>query len=296
MKRIALICALCLIVSIAVMVWGFRDQPEETLTTQPVYALLLFEDRGTAVMQLKQGAQTAADRLSVLLKTYTVGEEAQDRPSLLGQADAEKQLAGLLLPRCSEEVASIAATYAQERDIPLVYLGGASDAMTVCVLTDWEEQGRLLGEAYLSQARGDARVYAFYEEGDAEQVMLRGLRVALPGQEVHTGTDISALTDTDAAFILTPVLVEPLAAQAVGRLSLWAVDPGDARVALLEKGLVRGLVMEMPYAQGVLAVQAAHGSEGYSSGGRPVYSQSRVVTPDTMYDTENIKLMFPLLQ
>ena len=94
---------------------------------------------------------------------------------------------------------------------------------------------------------------------------------------------------------LTPEWGAALAARR-GVPAIWTVDPGGDQVALLQSGQVAGVLMDMPFALGYLAVSTAYELAAGREAPRAVFAPSRVVTPETVYLAENIKVMFPLLQ
>jgi len=66
-------------------------------------------------------------------------------------------------------------------------------------------------------------------------------------------------------------------------------------VRLMEAGLLQGLVADDPYALGYLAGTLL--DDLAADGLKPALhlAPMRLVTPDTLYNPENVKLMFPLL-
>ncbi len=304
MKRTHVVALLCLLATVSLMVWGVRSDEVAATGPKPRYALMLAEDRGTAPLQFKQGAQTAADALRAALVTYTAEPDTPAGPQLLAMLDSirAEKVAGIILPPCGADVLAAAQALAREQNIPLVCLWDQRAQATASVVSDREEEGRLLAEAAASGAAG--RVAVFMTGTADEESMLQGAGAVLGDRldihrsetMAHMREGLDALAPEDGVIVLNAALVKPLADEAAGRVPVWGVDPGDTRVALLESGFAAGLVMEMPYAQGYLAVEAAFLATGF--GGEPVRRTSpcRVVTRETMYLAENVKLVFPLLQ
>ncbi len=302
MKKTHWLAAFCLLATIGLMIWGIGDQSGEAVGAKKRFALILAEDRGTAALQFKQGAQTAADAAHVSLLTYTAEPGAPVAPQLLSMLESIRQerVAGLILPPCEPEVSAAAQAMAKALDIPLVCLWQPQSEATACVVNDWQANGRLL-----AQAAGDRSGFSLvFMTGDAhEEAMLLGIQDVLGSVEAHRNETpaqlyaaYDALTPNDRVFVLNPALVRLLGTYGMGRVPLYGVDPGEPRVFLLEEGAALGLLMEMPYAQGYLAVTALLEAKGF--GGTPIAkaSPSRVVTRETMYLAENVKLVFPLLQ
>lgn len=300
MKRTLLLVALCVLASAMLMIWGFSQQPEQVAQAAPVLVMLFTEDKGTDVLQLKQGAQAAAAELDASLLVYTTEQSKPETEQLLGflsNAAGQERLVGLICPPVAEEVLEAAHVLAEERGVSLVVLAEDSPWADACILTDAREKGAQFAAA-LTQAP-----VVLMEGTEAELTCLAGLEEAL-GQpcEVYRGSPerlravFASLPEDAEVCILSPALVDALPGWPVERRTVYGMSPGETRVALLEQRIVRGLVMEMPYAQGYLAAQAAARSPGQQNGQRLVYAPTRLVLREEMYDAENVKLVFPLLQ
>lgn len=290
MKKLYVLVAVCILASLALMGWAFYDGGQEQAPTPSRYVMLTMVDRGTAVMQLKQGAQTAADFLGVsLIIEPAVDSEA----SLLARAAVlvEEGVDGILLPPLSDD--TLARLREIARDIPLLSIWAETPHTDAFVVTDFAAQGKLLADA---AQRADAILVG---SDTPSSQRLQGILAAL-GREVPLYPNVDALlkgtTAGDIVLVADAGMTGALATIAGDRLAIWGIDPGDARVQLLEDGLVQGLVMEMPYAQGYQAVQTLHAIRQNENAERSVYTESRMVTAETMYDAEVVKLVFPLLQ
>lgn len=302
MRKTVIVFVLCVLSVAGIMLWGFRDPEASAVARTPRYALILSEDRGTQVLQLKQGAQYAAGALGAELTVYTAGLDETEGSVWLEslEALASAPLDGLILTPCGEAAAGRAARLCKDRDIPLVVLWeplpGQEDLPLV--RTDDREQGRLLAEA-----AGAPKQAVAFVTGDARALLrLEGLQAilgpALSVRQADPDQPLSALLDGLAegcqVFLLTGELTAQARALQGSGAAVWGVDPGEDRVSLLTEGAVRGLVMEMPYAQGYLAVQALQAGSGQRAQAAALISPSRVVTPETMFRSENVKLVFPL--
>lgn len=295
MKRTMIIVALCITLSIALMVWGFQESDGAGAQKAQRYALLTTLDRGTVVMQLKQGAQTAADALGVELAVYTTDEESDPDAQLVAQVTglAGADIDGIILPPCGEEALAAILQIVQAENMPLLCLWMEEPAADAYVVTDYQAQGRLLAEA-----AGHADAILAGNDAQSEQ-RVAGIRAVLGENVPHMESVEAVLGKVQAGgtvLVADPALTSLFAEQAGERYHVWGVDPGEARVALLENGLVRGLVMEMPYVQGYEAIALLHAVRLQENGTRRLYTQSRIVIPETMYSAENVKLVFPLLQ
>lgn len=308
MKRTYAVAIACILLAILLMVYGFASPQTNGNTAKPVYALVLPEDIGTTVLQLRQGAQTAAAEQEVELRLFIAEQSSAAGPQLSSflQSIEALKVDAMILGECEGAILDEAARIAGAQGIPLVTLWDhQSDASTLVVASNDGAQGRLLWEAYLDAGEAAASVHVFTDTGARSAARLAGFVAAAGGgkavvHEVASGTDVKALADSlppqSAVFALTAELTQALAQAGQGRFSLWGMDTGDTRLSLLQNGWVRGLLMEMPYAQGYQAVSAAAAQAGNTLQDALMESPSRVVTKETMYDSENVKLVFPLLQ
>lgn len=305
MKSTYAIVTVCALLTVVLMVFGFSTPTANESSSKPVYALVLPEDIGTGVLQLRQGAQTAATEAGVELKTYIAEQSSAIEPQLtaflatVGQLEVD----GIILGECPAAILEEAERIALSKEIPLILLWNQDSLAAITVAGDDEAQGRLLAEACLEQGLPISAAYAFLDGSARSAARLQGLMATL-GQELTVYQNLSqeemtamagTIAEGSAAFALTAEATRALAEAGHGRFALWGMDPGDSRVTTLEEGWAEGLLMEMPYAQGYLAVTAASKTKE----ARPethVTAPSRVVTKDTMYLSENVKLVFPLLQ
>ncbi len=284
------------------MIWGIGDQSGEAVGDKKRFALILAEDRDTGALQFKQGAQTAADAANAALLTYTAEPGTPVAPQILSMLALihQERVNGLILPPCDPEVLEAARAFAKASDIPLVCLWELRSEATACIVNDPQADGRLLA---MSAGDQGATSVVFMTGDGREEAMLLGIQEALGSVTVYRNKTpaqlhkaFDDLGERDRVFVLNPALVRLLSAYGLGRVPLYGVDPGESRVSILEEDAASGLLMEMPYAQGYMAVNALLASKGF--GGTPFrsVSPSRVVTRETMYLAENVKLVFPLLQ
>lgn len=307
MKRTYIVAIACILLAIVLMVYGFASPSTNGRTARPVYALLLPEDIGTTVLQLRQGAQTAAAEQEAELRLFIAEQSSPAGPQLLSFLAAVEMLGvdAIILGECEKDVLEEAARIARAQSIPLVALWDhQSDAEAITVASNDGAQGRLLWEAYFDAGGAAAPMHVFTDAAARSAARLSGFEAASGGgatvHQLANVTDVTALAASlppqSVVFALTPELTQALAEAGRGQFSLWGMDTGDSRVPLLENGWVSGLLMEMPYAQGHQAISAATAHAGKAAQNAFIESPSRVVTKDTMYDSENVKLVFPLLQ
>lgn len=307
MKRTYWIFGTCVLLALGLMVWGLWPRAEPMAQTPRRYALLLADDRGTAVSQCKQGAQTAVEALGAELIIYSAEQGlplGEQLLSMLRELE-DKDIDGLMLQPCPDEVFEAARALASEQKIPLVYLWAEDARADFCVLSDYAAQGRMLAEAFLGASESQAPyVAAFLQDTAAGQAMLAGLRAALPYPVTVFAAEETGALFAQLAGLPADTVVFALGADASARFArasqhsfaMWGVDPGEDRVRLLEREYLQGIVQDMPYAQGYLAIEAMHGARINGGGMQVIHSPSAIVTKETMYQAENVKTMFPLLQ
>lgn len=295
MNKSVIVSALSLVLALGIMIWGFRE-PVNAPAGSACYYALLTEDLGTDVMQFKQGAQAAAKELGAGVTFMTcaridpIGGELASFVTSLGPLSPE----GIILPPGGEDV--LADALKLGTSVVCLFETDAHGASSV--VTDFTELGEQLAKRALEQ-ENPTGFAAFLTNTREETQMLAGLKSVLGAsvQEFTVDSPESAFVSARAlpggtcAFALNAELTLALANDA-GGLRIWGVDPGEARVELLVGGAAAGLAMQMPYAQGYQAIMAA----AQSSPGSRVTTPSRVITADEMYLSENVKLMFPLLQ
>lgn len=296
MKKLVAIVAVCVLASLGLMLWGFHGGGGAGSAVPPRYAMLATLDRGTVILQLKQGAQQAADEAGAALVVHTMEPDIPAEAQLVAAATALVQggIDGILLPPCAPETLAEIHAIAQAKGVPLVCLWMEDARADGFVTADLHAQGVLLAGAV---GRPDAIYAAMDAQNDAR---VEGIRATLGDDMPPVLRDlqaVEALPDGAVLLVTGAALTQEAATLAGGRLALWGIDPGDARVQLLEEGLACGLVMDMPYAQGYQAIallDSLHRGDGDAA--RFLRTQSRMVTQDVMYDPENVKLVFPLLQ
>jgi len=297
MKKPFVVAILCLILSAALLVWGFQGPDAGGVPPASPFAMALTEDKGTAVMQFKQGAQTAADELGIALHMYTTEQNAPADAQLQAWLNGLDGAGAIILPACGPETVERAAALAGRARVPLVLVGQEHAAATACVFFGPADQGRALGRAM--REAGAERVAVYADAGAAAQARIAGVQEAvgeLAYQYVGDPADSGWETPPGAeALALTPEWGAALVGWR-GVPAIWTVDPGGDQVALLQSGQVAGVLMDMPFALGYLAVSTAYELAAGKEVPRAVFAPSRVVTPETMYIAENIKVMFPLLQ
>lgn len=299
MNKAWFISAACLLLAAGLMAWGFGGRDEAPAGREHFYALLA-DDLGTEVLQFKHGAQEAANELGAEIEFLIVARNQPLEQAYLEKLEevAQARPDGIILPAGAESTLARALEIGKTLGIPVICLFEAGDAGAASVVTDFEALGSTLGEFALDA--GDVGESVALLTGEPrEERLLKGLRRKIPHVEeirvdgkTMVAERMAELAPGVTVFALSPQLTLRLAAVA-GSRQCWGMDPGDMRVALLADGVMQGLAFQMPYAQGYQAVREAHKKRMET---HEAMVPSRVVTRETMYLSENVKLMFPLLQ
>ncbi|MCL1795792.1 MAG: hypothetical protein FWG37_02760 [Clostridia bacterium] len=293
MRRTMIVCLLCVLASLALMFYGLWMPDRSPFPTPKIYAYIIADDIGTTAMQHKQGLQQAASELDVEIRTFTAEKNAAQSQQLLSFLNElkESDIDGIILSECGPDVSSRATEIAAEMEVPLACLFEIQEPGVFSLSVD-EALGRALAQA----ADNAAPTAVLAGNGSASQRRLAGASAVLAAPFAHYES-ITALPPSLRGIqllVLTPEWLANLPAGGVDRI--LSTDPGDTRASLLETGRIDALAIRMPYAEGYLALSALHANAQY---GGPVFSIEcpvRVVTAETLYNSENVKLMFPLLQ
>lgn len=259
---------------------------------RPTVALVLKTLNHPFFVDMRRGAQDAADRLGLQLQVQAAEREM----------DVEKQMqivenliqTGIsvlcITPSGSREIVA-ALVKAQQAGIPVIVVDTRVDAEAaresgVTPLTfigsDNYEGGKLAGEYAVAQTQGQARVAILegipgHETGDSR---LRGFRDALraaPGMQIVASQPanwerdqgfnvfqnmLQAHPDIDLVFAASDLMalgaVEAIAAAGkTGRIRVIGFDALDDAKAAIEAGTMQASVAQFPYEMGRLAVESA---------------------------------------
>jgi ABC-type sugar transport system substrate-binding protein len=281
MKKSLLFSVVLVICALLVMFFGFDPASQGTPKDAGPMVLMVSNDTGAFLLQLRQGAQQAATEAGSTLSLEIV------TPKTLQSAAAKwagRGTEAALLLLAEGELLQQAQAELQAQHVPAVVIQGQGES-TPGIAADERQSGELLG--------GFAKDYdLIYLVGDAPQ-RRQGALDALTQKTVIADGSLPLPGDNACVLALTEAETLRLAdLKAQGKLSapIAGVDPGEERVALMEQGWVAALVCQSPYAMGYAAVNAALSHrEGVT------LVPWRLVLSDEMYAAENVKLMFPLL-
>ena len=294
MKRVLMLSGICILLAVGLMLWGFAEPAPIRRALAPHALLLVDDDTGSFLMQLRKGLQEAVGELEGRLSLETVASLPQ------GQLDTAPYTAVYLwmadpLP------------YAQalrEQAVPVIVLGQALRG-EYCLVFDEAQGVRQLGLLAQRQRRpGSAALVA--DSADPAQAVRLASAQALMGDAPYLLQSPDAL---DPAPLREAAYVLALSGRAVDRLAelklagllpeglpIFGVEAEENRVRYMEAGLLQGVAVTSPYAMGYAAGDALRliAINDFKPALRQLGMQ--LVTAETMYDAQHVKEIFPLLQ
>ncbi len=296
MKKPLLVSLICLVASAALLIWGFQSPGPVAEATPYHYVLIIENDTGSFLMQLRKGMQKAA---SMHNASFSVENALSNAPAQAGElATRGVSAVFLLLEKPGPLLESLALL-----KLPAIVIGQTVPGKT-CVATDDAAAGAMLLERALSMA-SPSQVLVLTDETDPRSpARLAGM------MEQNRSTIVTVLPWPQPLQTLAryPVWVAtsgnlthllgmgradgslPAGSQVVG------IDTGGDRVSDLEEGRVQGMIMDNPYTMGYLAMDIA--PEVSNASMQPAFHPCDVTLIDlsNMYLIQNVKLVFPLLQ
>lgn len=294
MKRPMILAGICLALSLLLLWWGFEEGPPAPEKGTDTVVLLVENETGAFLLQLKKGAQEAAAQQGIKVKTEVMTPD-----------DLEVQAI-----RLKHEGVAAALVYAQHPQGMLAALDGAG---LTTVLIDQEEQGQagvvpdqqqggaLLGQAALGYG-GDILLVRDAADGWQTQAS-QGFVARTPGAAVRQVAVDQGLTAQEMARAGVVVALSPRATLACARLKqaedlavpLLGYDTGEDRVDMLESGRVQAMVFASPYAMGYRALGLSL-VRLQGEGAQTLTTEMVLITRENMYLAQHVKQVFPLLQ
>lgn len=281
MKRTLMVSGALVLAALLVMIIGFnvRDTGEEPARMQVL--LMVEDDTGAFMLQLRLGAQKALGEMGCELSSEVVGLED------LGSAGDEwpgREFSGALVYIEDTLLRQTALEMLDNRGIPVVVIG-SWDGLHTAVCQDEVQLGALAAEL-----AGDCGA-VWMTGGSAEA--RRAAADAL-GNRLAARDGFDVMDEENCVVVLDGQTALELCESK--RSSGWkcavvAVDPGETRAEQLEQGVVQTMLLASPYATGYRAAAEALWERSPQLYCMPYFS----VNGENMYDAENVKLVFPLL-
>lgn len=292
MRRTVIFALICAALAAGLIIWGLRASDGAPSAAKIPDALLLVEDdTGTYLMQLRKGLQEAVQERG---GTLSVERLADLDPANL-QTSYEGFSAIYLLSEKPEDYLPAL----QGKGFHVILLGKEVRG-EICALPDEEAGGRALGEHAAALFPG-GNVLIIGNDRDAREALRReGIISGLSGL-THTiiapdALDRVRIARPDAILALSDISLDAaLALRGQDGPPLFGFDAADARLALMESGELAGISADDPYAMGYIAGSML--DDILEDDGKPFVrlSPRRLVIRNTMYDAANVKLIFPLL-
>ncbi len=311
MKKYALLIALCAVAAALVIVWGVSDPTPDNGAAPEKIALVLTEDTGTYIMKLKSGAQDAATGRGAELSVF-VARDALPQQVISGgywaviltadtgiPLDAARTALGgtrlVLIGGEGGDCAVLSDPFSEGRGAVAALAVPAGG--TVVLLADGGDWADSDG---LADGNGAANSSALPDVNSAGR--LSGALDALASMDCNTVTlpandaawaQIASLSPAALIAVSDTATTAAIGAKLSGLLDaslpLSGFAGGDAIAEPLETGLADALTAPVPYAMGYQAVSAAFTGKGALIPGR-------AITLETLFDSENASIAFPLLQ
>lgn len=289
MKKPFFFTGLCLVATILLLIWGFGRTPQITPTPQKNYALIIDDDTGSFLMQLRKGIGAAAAEYDaqVTLLSNDAGQPLDAYAAIMlyladpvtwieqhaGQVSAPIVVIGKRVDGYSSVSTDDATTAYELLDSAL----RASSSETMAVLCDSEDAR--------SAARGEAAVRWANRRGIALIDYAPGLP-SMPEQ-----LEIVVAMSSRATSALSELIRN-------GGFSgcVYGMDTGNNRARDIESGEVPVMLLEKPYAMGYLSMQKAADSIREEAKVEAITVSVLLADASNMYLPENVKQVFPLLQ
>ena len=283
---------LCVTLALFLIIWGFGAGEKTSPPAAVPRALLLVEnDTGTYLMQLRKGLQEAVQERN--------GQLSVERLPGPGSEAALTIDPGLTVIYLLSDQPAGYLDVLHKTGCPVVVLGQEIRGET-CVIPDEEGGGRLAGE-YLSQFLQNSALSIVTDNNDSlSSLRLKGLISSLGSGKYRTYAyeefDKDKLNKSSPVAALSQqALLKVLSLRQMDGPAIYGFDGEDNRLKLMEEGSLSGIVTDNPYALGYIAgnlLNDIHLGEFKPS---LHYGPMHLVTLKTLYNADNVKLMFPLL-
>lgn len=292
MRKIVLLCVISLI-SVAVLMLTTLQGPgsPEQGTVEKHIVLLTDTQTGSFYMQVRQGAQEAAEYLGARLQTAMID---WDNLSSQAAALAQNSVTAAILYLDETQIPDALSAVLKENHLRFAALN--LEAGDLHIVRDVQADAKTIADAakdlkcsrLLLSGDDDILASAVQEAWDGDIRVLRGTA----GVTADPGDCLVAMTSASAKALLALKQGGQLAADT----PLLCVDTGETRAEDLESGLVSGMLLIKPYTIGYLALQHALALDSTRSGILTIPVPSALVTRQTMYQPQNAYTVFPLLQ
>ena len=275
MKKTLLISLLLTGIALLIMLYGLRVPKQDNVKVAISEHYLLLSEKGTGsfYLQLRQGAEAAANEKSAIVDLENM--QSWNYSELASKIKAKK-FSGVIIYAENEALIPNMIALAKSANTPYVTVLWNNQEVNNLQMDDFQA-GVLLGE----MVKGYDEI--IIEGNNPER--LEGLKSVFSNVIVN---DASAITEKNIAYVglsadATQDIIENYSGDCYG------MDGGKNRSELLAQGKVKGLVCISPYSLGFEAIQAFESKKA-------IKVSYHAVLQEEMYDAKNIKLVFPMLQ
>jgi ABC-type sugar transport system substrate-binding protein len=282
-KNKYILAALPLVAALVFILISFIPTENKPDITERTLLIATDDDTGFSFLQLREGAQAAAS------KNFSIVHVLSTKRNSLQLKDIKPDAVIVSM----KESAARASFIEKIKDIPYIIVNNTDENAF--------RPDEKAGAIELCQATPEhmSIVSVFSEDNFAVDLRLEGLKSVFPGMEIHRlspGTPLPydiqlrraclALDKTATEYL---IMLKELGKLPSTQLIL-GYDIGSSAVEDIFSGRVYALLMDSPYSLGYKAATEV------LTGIKQTPPSGRVITKSNMFDSENVRLMFPLLQ
>lgn len=300
------------LIGLSVLFWLLAFAPSEKHRRPALLEMsVILRDGDGTVSAMRKGMEQAAMDLNVELRFLTPSEDndAAEQAQLL-QREAEDAEAIVLIPADRETLGDAVSAAAEKTTLVTVETDMSAWGAAASVSMDHRALGEALGAAALNGVpAGETVLLLDSLPGDnVVRESLNAARAVLEeaGRQVRIGAwgaDSASLDD--AAGAERPSAVIAFEASALADMAelargekrfplLYGCGSTPAIAAALEKGRVTAIAAVNAYSAGYLAVEATAALARHERWTDVPFVAFSVVRKETMYDSDNQKLLFPV--
>lgn len=317
---ILIVCVVLVLTAAALRFSGKEEQRKQI-------AVVVDGSAESRWVSFQAGLERGAEDQRIALNYVSTGElSSLAEEKKLAEKEISEGAAAVILQLCeSPDSAASLSSIARKAALVLVDSGAEEEGNWSCVAADDYEIGKALGREIRARAEENDTVGIL--GGDGRQRALRqrneGLKAALEGsglrivwesggdrndpessEEKSSAETVRAIQETGEAEIIaaldnsaTETAVEYAKGLENSSVRLFGVGNSDRNVYALDRGIIESLLVVNEFNMGYQAiVAAAEQLNGRTGAYRRSTVEFRVITRDNMFDRENQKLLFPLVQ
>lgn len=300
------------LIGLSVLFWllAFAPSGKHRRPTLLEMSVILRDGDGT-VSAMRKGMEQAAMDLNVELRFLTPSEDngAAEQAQLL-QREAEDAEAIVLIPADRETLGDAVSAAAEKTTLVTVETDMSAWGAAASVSMDHRALGEALGAAALNGVPAGETVLLLdslpgdngvRESLDAARAVLeeagRQVRIAAWGADSASLDDVAGAERPSAVIAFEASALADMAELARGEKRfplLYGCGSTPAIAAALEKGRVTAIAAVNAYSAGYLAVEATAALARHERWTDVPSVAFSVVRKETMYDSDNQKLLFPV--